>query len=96
LSIDVGRKNLAAEQKLSFIRSMVPADFSEEKAREIDPSFEVLWTFLVSAIDYRTAALRQAKVEYEERKRVAESQDPPLPFEEPELTTIDDDFDDSA
>jgi len=91
-SIGIGRKGLPSEQKLSHIQTLLPADFSEEKAREIDPSFEVLWTFLSTAVDYRSSALKQAKVEYDERKKEAESQDPPAAFDEPELTTIDDDF----
>jgi len=86
-----GRKGLAAEQKLNYIQSMCPPEFSEEKAREIDPAFEVLWTFLSTAIDYRTSALKQAQAEYEERKKKAEEEE--QAFDEPDLTTLDDDFD---
>lgn len=88
--LNIGRKDLAAEQKLAHIQSLLPAEFNEEKAREIDPAFEVLWTFLSSAIDYRLAALTTAKAEYDERKKAAEEAE--QTFDEPDLTTIDDDF----
>merc|ERR1711908_179001 len=87
-----GRKGLTNEQKLTNIQALLPPDFNEEKAKEIDPAFEVLWTFLKTAVDYRVQALTQAKADYDARKAAAEGADPPEPFEEPELTTIDDDF----
>jgi len=88
--LSIGKKELASEQKLAHIQSLLPAEFNEEKAREIDPAFEVLWTFLSTSIDYRLAALHSAKAEYDERKKAAEEAE--QTFEEPELTTIDDDF----
>lgn len=93
-NLDIGRKNLETEQKLAFIQGLVTAspDFNEEKAKEIDPCCEVLWTFLNTALDYRSSALKQAQVEYDDRKKKAEEEDPPAAFDEPELTTVDDDF----
>jgi len=97
VNLEVGRKGLNNEQKLASIKAMlaapnVPAEFNEETAKAIDPAFEVLWTFLKSALDYRESVLRQAQAEYDERKKKAEEEDPPVPFEEPELVTLDDDF----
>lgn len=89
-NVDIGRKGLEAEQKLAFIKGLLPADYSEEKAREVDPAFEVLWTFVSTAVDYRESALKQAQVEYDERKKKAEEEE--TAFEEPELVTVDDDF----
>jgi hypothetical protein len=89
-NVDIGKKDLASEQKLSFIQSLLPPEFNEEKARDIDPAFEVLWNFLSSAVDYRSSALKQAQAEYGERKKKAEEEE--QTFEEPDLTTIDDDF----
>jgi hypothetical protein len=89
----VGRKNLTAEQKLSSIKTLmssIPADFNDEKAAEVDPTFEALWVFLSSAIDYRTSELNQKQYEYDQRKKTAEAEE--QPFEEPELSTLDDDF----
>lgn len=89
-SLEIGRQNLTTEQKLSFIQTLLPAEFNEEKAKEIDPAFEVLWTYLSTAVDYRTSALKQAQDEFNERKKKAEEEE--QAFEEPDLTTIDDDF----
>jgi len=69
---------------------MVPADFNEEKAKEVDPSIEVLWNFLTTSLDYRTSALKMAQVDFEERKKKAEEEE--QAFDEPDLTTLDDDF----
>jgi hypothetical protein len=88
--LEVGKKNLTAEQKLNFIQGLVPAEFNEEKAREVGPAFEVLWTFLSTALDYRTGELKQKQAEFEQRKKDAEAAE--TPFEEPDLTTVDDDF----
>jgi len=93
-SLDIGRKGLSIEQKLSFIQTLLPAEFNDEKAKEIDPAFEVLWTFLSTAVDYRTSALKQAQVEYDERKKKAEEDE--ATFDEPDLTTIDDDCEGAA
>jgi hypothetical protein len=90
IDFEIGKKNLTNEQKLSFIQSLIPAEWNEEKAKEIDPAFEVLWNYLSSAIDYRTSALKQAQVEYEERKKKAEEEE--QEFSEPALATLDDDF----
>lgn len=90
ISLDVGRKNLTSEQKLAAIQGMLPAEFNEEKAKEIDPSVEVLWSFLTAALDYRTSTLKQAQVDFEERKKKAEEEE--ATFDEPDLTTLDDDF----
>jgi len=91
-SLEIGRKDLTAEQKLPAIQALLPADFNEEKAKEIDPAIEVLWNFLSSALDYRTSALRQAQADFDGRKKAAEEEDPPAAFDEPELATLDDDF----
>jgi len=95
-NLDVGRKNLTEEQKLAFIKTLMPADvpaFVEgETAKKIDPAFDVLFNFLNTAIEYRSAALKQMRADYNNRKKNAEEADPPEPFEEPELSTIDDDF----
>jgi len=90
-SMDIGKKELLSEQKLASIQALLPADFNEEKAKEIDPAFEVLWQFLNTAIDYRLGALQNAKAGYDERKKKAEEEE--QAFEEPDLSTIDDDFD---
>jgi len=90
ISLEVGRKGLEAEQKLAAIQALVPADFNEEKAKEIDPAIEVFWTFLSTALEYRLSALKQAQVEFDERKKKAEEEE--QTFDEPELTTLDDDF----
>lgn len=90
VELDVGRKNLLAEQKLNAIQALIPAEFDEAKAKEIDPAMEVLWVFLSSAVDYRVSALKQAQVEFEERKKKAEEEE--QTFDEPDLTTLDDDF----
>jgi hypothetical protein len=93
-NLEIGKKNIANESKLAFINSLMPADLqtfiAEEKAKQIDPAFEVLFNFLSTAIDYRTAALQQMQVEYNERKKKAEEEE--QPFEEPDLATVDDDF----
>jgi hypothetical protein len=92
-NLEVGRKNLTAEQKLSSIKSLmstIPADFTSEKAAEVDPTFEALWVFLSSAIDYRTSELNQKQEEYSQRKKAAEAEE--QTFEEPDLSTVDDDF----
>merc|ERR1712216_763376 len=89
--LEVGsRKGLTNEQKLSFVQTLLPADFSEEKAKEVDPAFEVLWSSLSAAVDFRSSALKQAQTEYNDRKKAAEEAE--QAFEEPELTTVDDDF----
>jgi hypothetical protein len=96
-SLEIGRKKLTAEQKFSSIKAMkesIPADFTNEKAIEVDPSFEVLWVLLVSAVDYRSAELGQKQLDYDARKKAAADEE--QPFEEPELHTIDDDFEASA
>lgn len=90
VNLDVGRKGLTAEQKLAAIQALLPADFNEEKAKEIDPAVEVLWIFLSSALDYRSSTLKAAQADYDEKKKKAEEEE--QPFEEPELTTLDDDF----
>jgi len=90
-NLEIGqRKELVDEQKLSNIHPLLPADFNEEKAKEIDPAFEVLWMFLKTAIDFRAGALKQAQVEYEGRKKSAEEAE--TAFEEPDPQTLDDDF----
>jgi len=92
INLEVGKKGLSAEQKLTYIQSLLPADFNEEKAMEIDPAFAVLWNFLTTSIDYRSSALQQQLAEYNERKKAAaEVEDGPA-FEEPEPATLDDDF----
>merc|ERR1711988_1024228 len=88
-SLDIGRKGLAEEQKLKSIQSLMPPDFDAEKAKAIDPAFEVLWLFLSAAVDYRVSVLKQAQVEYERKKKAEEVEQA---FEEPELITLDDDF----
>lgn len=93
VDLEVGRKGLTTEQKLTAVQALVPGDLNEEKAKEIDPAFEVLWTFLTTAVDYRASVLAQYKADYEARKKQAEEQDPPVAFEEPELSTLDDDYD---
>merc|ERR1719409_1215225 len=87
--LEIGRKGLTNEQKLVNIQSLVPPEFNEEKAKEIDPAFEVLWTFLTTALDYRTTNLKQAQADYDAKKKAAEEADPPEPFEEPDPQTID-------
>lgn len=93
-SLEIGRKNLTNEQKLNHIQSLLPPEFNgeagPEKAKEIDPAFEVLWTYLSTAVDYRTSALKQAQTEYDERKKKAEEEE--QTFEEEPLTSVDDDF----
>merc|ERR1719199_370235 len=89
-NLDIGRKNLANEQKLSFIKTLMPADVptfvAEESAKKIDPAFEVLFNFLNAAIEYRTSMLKQIQGEYLARKKKAEEEE--QPFEEPDLTTV--------
>jgi hypothetical protein len=93
-SMEIGKTNLANESKLAFINTLMPADLptfiAEEKAKLVDPAFEVLFNFLSTAIDYRTSALQQMQADYNERKKKAEEEE--QPFEEPDLTTVDDDF----
>jgi hypothetical protein len=89
-NVDIGRKGLDAEQKLSFIKGLLPADFTEEKAKEVDTTFEVLWNFVSSAVDYRLSALKQAQVEFDERKKAAEEAGEE--FTEEPLDKLDDDF----
>jgi len=99
ISLDVGRKDLKSEQKLAAIQAMLPADFNEEKAKEIDPSVELLWSFLTTALDYRTSTLKQAQVDFEDRKKKVEEENAQVEeggtkkvFDEPDLSTLDDDF----
>jgi hypothetical protein len=89
-TLAVGKKNLTAEQKLTFIQSLMPADYTSEKAAAIDPYFDVLWIFLTAALEHRTAELKQAQGDFEARKKEAEAAE--QTFDEPELATIDDDF----
>lgn len=95
-NLDIGRKELSNEQKLSFIKTLLPADMAtfvtEESAKKIDPAFEVLFNFLNTAVDYRTSALKQMQAEYADRKKKCEEEEGAEPFAEPELTTVDDDF----
>merc|ERR1719162_417157 len=92
INLEIGKKGLTAEQKLAYIQSLLPADFNEEKAMEVDPAFAVLWNFLTASIDYRLSALQQQQAEYNERKKAAAAAEDGPPFEEPELATLDDDF----
>jgi len=88
------RKGIIKEQKLSSVKSLIPADYDETKAREVAAEFEVLAIFLLAAVDYRTADLAWRKSDYEYRKKQAEESDPPEAFTEPDLIEVDDDYED--
>jgi len=85
------RKNLKEEQKFKNVKAMLPADYDAEKSKEGDPLFEVIFTYLQSAIEYREGQLGFAKSEFERRKKEAEEADPPVPFDEEPLDKLDDD-----
>jgi hypothetical protein len=93
-SLEFGRKKLTAEQKFSSIKAMkdtIPAEFTNEKAIEVDPSFEVLWILLTSALEYRKAELDSKQAEYDARKKAAEEREEKLEEEE-RLHYYDDDY----
>mmetsp|Transcript_33958 Transcript_33958/g.60005 ORF Transcript_33958/g.60005 Transcript_33958/m.60005 type:complete len:598 (-) Transcript_33958:125-1918(-) len=99
LELEEERKGLTPEQKLSYIKGTFLAplgEFNETfSAKEIDPYFELLYSFIVSACDFRTAHLAFVKSQYELRKQQAETADPPQPFTEPPPTELDDDMEEA-
>jgi len=94
LELDTEKTGLAPEHKLVAIRALMPSEYTAETgpdmAKEVDPSFECLWSFMMTVIEYRTAFLNQLKAEYEARKAAATEAEEA--FTEPELVERDDDF----
>jgi len=85
------RKKLAHQQKLVSIKEMAsPPDYDEEKARDVAPAFEVIFTLIQAACAYRTKHLSIIKADFTSRKEeAAENGDP---FTETPLEDRDDDF----
>eukprot|EP00747_Dinoflagellata_sp_TGD_P092817 gnl/TRDRNA2_/TRDRNA2_165538_c0_seq1.p1 gnl/TRDRNA2_/TRDRNA2_165538_c0~~gnl/TRDRNA2_/TRDRNA2_165538_c0_seq1.p1 ORF type:complete len:624 (+),score=205.46 gnl/TRDRNA2_/TRDRNA2_165538_c0_seq1:61-1872(+) len=85
------RKDLAPEQKLSYIKAnCLPADMDEAKAKEVSPIFEAMFVFLREACAYRAADLENRKVQYDKRKAAAEEAGEA--WTEPPLAEADDDL----
>lgn len=85
------RKDIKAEHKLASIRELAsPADFTEEKAREISPALEVLYSLIQAAISYRSKDLTTRKEAWNKRKEKTEEAGEE--FKETPLEDIDDDF----
>jgi hypothetical protein len=88
------RKGLTPEQKLKKVKEMgLPASLDEEAAKAIWPSFELLFSLLKAAVEYREQYLEYKKAEVEKMKTAKEAageeyQGPEIP----ELETLDDDF----
>jgi len=85
------RKDVKPEHKLVTIRELAsPPDFTEEKAREISPAFEVLYTLIQAAMSFRQKDLAKRKDEWVKRKEKADEAGEE--FKETALEDIDDDF----
>lgn len=85
------RKDVKAEHKLVNIRELAsPPDFTEEKAREISPAFEVLYTLIQAAMSYRQKDLATRKADWVRRKE--KSEEAGEEFKETPLEDLDDDF----
>jgi len=87
-AIVAARTNLEPEQKLASIKALAVLDeIAETKARDTSPGFEIIFTLLSAACNYRSADLEVRKNEYMKRKEEAGDA-----FSEPLLENLDDDF----
>merc|ERR1719362_1889972 len=63
------RKDVKPEHKLVSIRELAsPPEFTEEKAREVSPAFEVLYTLIQAAMSYRQKDLATRKADRVKQK----------------------------